>query len=291
MGGRASIAGAGTTDIKKLAIVGFAVAALADSVSHALVHGIGYILAYITARGLLPASMVASGVVGLLSDLVELYFVALITPYAIKGSVPQPSEALRDWRAGRLVHCLAILMILRGISLAIWPNTGAGVLEVISAVVLALAFSMWCSRSDYRPTFLLGSVLLTIAGFAGAPPLINVHLGLFGIALLIPAVAALFYSTSASRSRGLSGGAPDALRSLANTVSAIIASTALIAGGAQTITEFVSELRVLGWVCAGGVIGIIGGVIALLVGIVALIASLTRLHPHASPPSQGGQYG
>ncbi len=275
----------GHTDIRKLAIVGFAVAALADAVSHALVHGIGYILAYMMARGLLPASMIASGVVGLLSDLVELYFVALITPYAVKGAVPQPSEALESGCAGRLVHCLAVLMILRGISLAIWPNMGAGVLEVISAVVLALAFSTWCSRGDYRPLFLLGSVLLTIAGFAGAPPLINVHLGMFGIALLIPAVATLFYSGPALGRRRFRGGAPDALRSLANTVSAIIASAALIVGGALTISEFVDELRTLGWVCAGGVIGIIGGTIALLVGIVALIASISKLYPRASPPT------
>ncbi len=261
------------SDRRRLAALGFAIAALADAVSHLLTKGLGYILAFLSSKGLVPALMPASGAVGTASDIIELYFVSLILPYILSGSLPSPAEALRRGGSSRLIRCVAALLILRGASLAIWPNLAAGVLEAVSAVMLLIAFNLWLYGSEgFRPLFLAGSLCLMLSGFAGAPPVINVDLGVFGVALLIPALFIMFHGL-------ISGRGLELIRKFELRLSELLASVALIAGGADSISAAANAARVLGMIGAGGIIGILGGLIAVLVGIVALIHSITRFKP------------
>ncbi len=259
---------------RKLALLGFTVAAFLEVLTYFSAH-ITYTLVYILHPRYFSAALPLAGLLGFVSDLVQLYAVALIVPYALEGRIPGLEELREEARIITACRVLLFTLLLRGIVSILVLSVGTGILEVVGAVTTYMTLES-VRRGDmpYLIILVTGSICLLIAGFAGASPLMNAHLGVVGIALLAPLLLKLV-NPEGELFRNVRAWGYAVL---------LMGSLAVIVGGASRVVSAVHLLQVLGLPNPGGLIGLVAGVgfltgvlagiIALLVGVYGLIVSL-----------------
>jgi len=282
----------GGVNYHKLALLGFAIAAFLEALTYFLTHAT-YILVYILHAKYLPLTLPLAGLLGFVSDLVQLYVVALITPYALKGRVPSLRGLREEARIITAYRMLLFTLLMRGIVSALVLNVAVGILEIIGAA--ATYVTLEHMREGGKPYLIIlttGSLCLLIAGFAGAPPLMNTHLGVVGIALLAPSLLKLVN--------------PEGMlfRNIRVWEYALLfmGSLAVIVGGASRLVSATHIIQVLGMPSLGSLVslvaglgfltGVTAGIIALLVGVYGLIVSLMGIEKsvfraHGSPSERG----
>ncbi len=258
----------------KLALLGFTLAAFLEVLTYFSIHAT-YMLAYILHPEYLPLTLFLAGLLGLVSDLMQLYAIALITPYALEGRVPSLRGLKEESRIIAACHVLLITLLVRGIVSALVLNVAVGVLEIIGAAATYVTLEhVRRGGTPYLIVLTTGSLCLLIAGFAGASPLMNAHLGIVGIALLAPLLLKLV-NPKGELFRNVRAWGYAVL---------LMGSLAVIAGGASRLIGAVHVLQMFGMPSLGGLVnlvaglgfltGVSAGIIALLVGVYGLIVSL-----------------
>lgn len=265
----------------KLALLGFTLAAFLEVLTYFSIHAT-YTLAYIFHPKYLPPTLPLAGLLGFVSDLMQLYVVALITPYALEGRVPSLRGLKEDARIITACRVLLLTLLVRGIVSALVLNVAVGILEIIGAVATYVTLeSVRRGGVPYLITLTTGSLCLLIAGFAGASPLMNAHLGVVGIALLAPLLLKLV-NPEGELFRNVRAWGYAVL---------LMGSLAVIVGGASRLVSAVHVLQVFGTPGLSGLVslvaglgfltGVPAGIIALLVGVYGLIVSLTGIEKSA----------
>ncbi len=261
----------------RLALLGFAVAAFLEALSFVAGH-ITLMLVSIFHHDVFPITFLFAGVVGLLSDLTQLGVVALITPYAVRGEVPPPDSALRDWRVISACRALLAVLLLRGIVSMLTLNVAGGVLEVVGSVVTFAALEQFLRGRQYVATSLVAAICLMVSGFMGASTILNMHLGILGLVsfALLMIVIANPQSSVVKDTEMLS------------KVILLGISVALILGGASRIISAAHALTISGPPSLSGILtniisgaglllSIFASIMAVLIGAYALVHSLMRL--------------
>ena len=271
----------GGVNYHKLALLGFAVAAFLEVLTYFLTHAT-YILVYVLHAKYLPLTLPLAGLLGFVSDLMQLHAVALITPYALEGRVPSLRGLKEEARIIAACHVLLLTLLVRGIVSALVLNVAVGILEIIGAA--ATYVTLEHVRKEGTPYLIIlttGSLCLLIAGFAGAPPLMNAHLGVVGIAMLAPLLLKLVNPEG------------ELFRNVKAWEYAVLfmGSLAVIVGGASRLVSAMHVIQVLGMPSLGGLVslvaglgfltGVSAGIIALLVGVYGLIVSLMGIEKSA----------
>ena len=282
----------GGTNYHKLALLGFTLAAFLEVLTYFSIHAT-YMLAYIFHPKYLPLTLPLAGLLGFVSDLMQLYVVALIIPYALEGRVPSLRRLKEEARIIAACHVLLLTLLMRGIVSTLVLNIAVGILEIIGAAATYVTLEhVRKGGTPYLIILTTGSLCLLIAGFAGAPPLMNAHLGVVGIALLAPLLLKLVNPEG------------ELFRNIRAWEYAVLfmGSLAVIVGGASRLVSAVHVLQVFGMPSLGGLVslvaglgfltGVSAGIVALLVGVYGLIVSLmgiekTTFRTHGNPSKTG----